>query len=120
MDISAVPAVLSHALGADLQLGFRAMVLRTDVAGYLASCRAVANVDWPEGLGEVTCPTLIVAGEHDMGAPVAISQAMAERIAGAELVVLADAAHISVVDQPAIFGAHLTAFLARLPTTPAR
>ena len=95
--------------------GIRAMLLRTDVAGYVASCHAVANVDWLSRLGEVTCPTLIVAGEHDTGAPVAMSQAIAERIAGAELVVLAGAAHISVVEQPAAFAAHLSAFLARLP-----
>ena len=94
---------------------FRATVLRTDAAGYVASCHAVANVDWLNRLGELTCPTLIVAGEHDMGAPVAMAQAMAARIAAAELVVLADAAHISVVEQPAAFAAHLSAFLARLP-----
>jgi 3-oxoadipate enol-lactonase len=91
--------------------GFRAMVLRTAAAGYVASCHAVANVDWLRRLGEVTCPTLIIAGEHDMGAPVAMSQAMAERIAGAELVVLANAAHISVAEQPAAFAAHLGRFL---------
>ena len=99
----------------DVVAGFRAMVLRNDAAGYMASCHAVANVDWLGRLGELTCPTLIIAGERDLGAPVAMSQAMAERIAGAELVVLADAAHISVVEQPAAFARHLDAFLARLP-----
>ena len=99
----------------DVVAGFRAMVLRNDAAGYMASCHAVANVDWLGRLGELTCPTLIIAGEHDLGAPVAMSQAMAERIAGAELVVLADAAHIRVVEQPAAFARHLDAFLARLP-----
>ena len=98
----------------DAVAGFRAGLLRTDANGYVACCHAVANVDWLDRLGQVRCPTLVIAGEQDIGAPVAMSQAMVERIAGAELVVLADASHLSVVEQPASFAAHLGRFLAAL------
>jgi 3-oxoadipate enol-lactonase len=63
----------------------------------------------------VRCPTLIIAGALDVGAPVAMSQAMAERIPGAELVVFDQASHLSVAEQPALFTATLAAFLTRLP-----
>ena len=43
-----------------------------------------------------------------------MSQAMAERIPGAELVVLADASHLSVAEQPALFAQHLQRFLGGL------
>ena len=99
----------------DAVAGFRAGLLRTDAKGYVACCHAVANVDCLDRLGQVRCPTLIIAGAQDMGAPVTMSQAMVERIAGAELVVLADASHLSVVEQPASFAAHLGRFLAALP-----
>ena len=95
--------------------GFRGRVLRTDAAGYVACCHAVAHVDWLERLRSVRCPTLVIAGALDVGAPVAMSQAMAERIPGAELVVLDAASHLSVAEQPAAFAAALGAFLRRLP-----
>jgi 3-oxoadipate enol-lactonase len=43
-----------------------------------------------------------------------MSQAMAERIKGSQLVVLEEASHLSVAEQPALFGQHLGAFLARV------
>ena len=95
--------------------GFRGRVLRTDAVGYVACCHAVANVDWLERLRAVHRPTLIIAGALDVGAPVAMSQAMAERITGAELVVLDAASHLSVAEQPVAFAAALGAFLRRLP-----
>ena len=94
--------------------GFRATVLRTDAKGYVACCHAVANVDWLERLHEVRCPALVIAGAQDVGAPVAMSQAMAERIPGAELVVIDAASHLSVIEQPLPFAQALTSFLARL------
>ncbi|KQW40615.1 alpha/beta fold hydrolase [Rhizobacter sp. Root404] len=92
----------------------RAKVLRSDPAGYVATCHAVGRVDWLERLSEVRCPTLVIAGALDVGAPVAMSQAMAERIPGAELVVFDQASHLSVAEQPAAFTATLDGFLKRL------
>jgi 3-oxoadipate enol-lactonase len=93
---------------------YRATLARTDTAGYAACCHAVAGVDWLARLPQVRCPTLVIAGAQDMGAPVAMSQAIAERIAGAQLVVLPDAAHLSAVEQPEQFAQHVQQFLARL------
>jgi len=92
----------------------RATLLRTNAAGYVASCRAVAAVDWLDQLARIACPTLVIAGAHDIGAPPAMAQAIAERVRGAELVTLADASHISVIEQPAPFAAAVDAFLARI------
>ena len=104
-----------RAANAQQVAGFRETVLRTGAAGYLASAHAVAGVDWLDRLASIACPTLVIAGSADTGTPVAMAQAIAERIEGAELVVLADAAHLSVTEQPAQFEQHLRRFLARLP-----
>ena len=74
---------------------------------------------WPASTGstgctQIRCPTLVIAGAEDVGAPVAMSEAMAERIPGAELVVIDDASHLSVVEQPAQFGHALHSLLDRL------
>jgi 3-oxoadipate enol-lactonase len=89
----------------------RAMVLRTSAAGYVAACHAVAGVDWLGRLDQIKCPTLILAGALDVGAPVALSEAMAARIAGSKLVVLPKASHLSVAEQPDDFSRELRAFL---------
>ena len=93
--------------------GFRAGLLRTDAKGYVACCHAVANVDWLERLRELRCPTFVIAGAQDVGAPLAMSQAMVERIPGAELLVFDDASHLSVIEKPALFEQAVTRFLAR-------
>ena len=93
---------------------FRAKVLKTDPTGYAASCAAVGGVDWLERLSTVRCPTLIIAGALDVGAPPAMSQAMAERIPGAELVIFDEASHLSVAEQPELFANTLKGFLARV------
>jgi 3-oxoadipate enol-lactonase len=88
-------------------------VLKTDPAGYLASCHAVAAVDWLDQLPKVKCPTLVIAGAQDMGAPPAMSQAIAERIPGATLKIFDEVAHMSAVEQPERFVSVLRAFIAQ-------
>jgi 3-oxoadipate enol-lactonase len=92
----------------------RAAVLRCDTVGYAACCQAVGGVDWLGRLNTVKCPTLIIAGALDVGAPVAMSQAMQERIPGAELVVFDEASHLSVTEQPLLFAQTLGRFLKSL------
>jgi len=94
---------------------FRSKVLKTDPIGYAACCAAVGGVAWLDRLNTVKCPTLIIAGALDVGAPPAMSQAMAEKIPGAELVIFDEASHLSVAEQPAAFAAALDSFLNRLP-----
>jgi 3-oxoadipate enol-lactonase len=93
---------------------FRALLLRNDPAAYVATCRALAAVNWRDRLREIDCPTLIIAGALDVGTPVAMSEAMLERIPGARMVVLDEASHLSVAEQPALFSQVLREFLAGL------
>lgn len=65
-------------------------------------------------LKEIACPTLVIVGAEDEATPPFHSHALQERIAGAELVTLASAAHVSAIEQPATFNAALGAFYASL------
>ena len=80
----------------------RQTLLRSSPAGYIACGRAVAAVDWLDRLAGVKLPALVIAGAHDAGAPPAMSEAIAARIAGAELRTI-DAAHLGVLEQPQAF-----------------
>lgn len=95
-----------------LQEALRRRVLTTDAAGYMASCAAVAGVDWLDDLHRIDCPTLVLAGELDAGATPAMAREIHERIRGAQLEIVPDASHLSPLEQPARFEAALRSFLA--------
>jgi pimeloyl-ACP methyl ester carboxylesterase len=62
-------------------------------------------------LRRVTCPTLVVAGEHDGLVPVEHARAYAAEIAGARLEVMRDAAHWLQIERPAALAALVRGFL---------
>lgn len=100
-----------HPAGAQ---ALREQLLRCDPAGYVASCHAVAAVDWLDRLGTVRAPTLVIAGGRDVGATTAMAQAIAERIAQSQLAVFDEASHLSVAEVPEQFSATVMEFLARV------
>jgi 3-oxoadipate enol-lactonase len=111
--------VVERYLHADFRAGepaatqvIRSRILRNDPAGYAASCAAVGGVAWQDRLGEIRCPTLVISGARDAGAPPAMGEAIASRIPGARMEILADASHLSVLETPAAFDALLKDFLA--------
>ena len=93
---------------------FRQRLLSTGAAGYAACCAAVASMDTTARLDSIAVPTLVIAGERDEGTPVAMLQALAEQIPGARMVVLADASHLSAVEQPEAFAEAVQAFIDQL------
>jgi 3-oxoadipate enol-lactonase len=92
---------------------FRRRLLATDAEGYLGCCYAVRDVDTLDRLAGVKLPALVIAGELDQGTPVAMSQALAERLR-ASLAVIPGAAHLSAIEQPAAFEQHVRRFVAAL------
>lgn len=92
----------------------RATLLDTDSLGYVHACEAIAAMDLRAGNRRIATPTLIVAGQHDLATPVALSQAMAADIAGSQLVQL-EAAHISAAERPQELANALDAWMRTLP-----
>ena len=82
---------------------FRRRLVATDAQGYIACCHAVGNVDTSARLPSIAAPTLVIAGAIDAGTPPAMAEAMARQIPNARMEVLADASHLSAVEQPAAF-----------------
>jgi len=77
----------------------------------LADFRGVSGLDLRARLGEISCPTLVVAGAHDLMIPAKWSAALAEGIAGARAVTLERAGHYPMHEQPDAFGAALAEFV---------
>lgn len=60
------------------------------------------SVEYTDRLPTIKVPTLITVGDHDECDP-SLSQAMHEKIAGSQLVVLPNSGHMTFVDQPGLF-----------------
>jgi 3-oxoadipate enol-lactonase len=86
----------------------------TPAAGYAGCCAAIATIDFTDRLKEIQCPALVIVGEQDHGTPVAMSQVIKDNLAGAEMLVIPSASHISNVEQSAIFNIAVRDFLTRV------
>ena len=82
---------------------WRARVLGCDTAAYIACCHAIARVDTTGRLPGIAAPALVIAGALDQGTPPEMARVIAQGIPGARLVVLPEASHLSVLEQPLAF-----------------
>lgn len=90
-------------------------IVGTPPQGYHSACLAISAVNTTTDLHRIRIPTLIVVGAEDPATPPRMSEVMHQQIAGSQLVVLPDAAHIASLEQPAAFTAALSQFLQRHP-----
>ena len=93
---------------------YREIVASTPPMGYAASARSLWQLDLLEGLGQVRCPTLVVAGEKDCTTLPAHHQEIAQRIPGARLVVVKNASHTVPEEQSEEFTRLTVEFLNRV------
>jgi 3-oxoadipate enol-lactonase len=84
-----------------------------DPRGYARCCEAIAAMDLRQHLGAIDTPTLILAGADDPATPVAMMEDLRDRIAGAELHVVPEAAHLLAIEQAERVTRHLVEFLGR-------
>jgi len=82
-----------------------------DKRAYLNSFQALVGWSVADRLGNIQCPALIIAAEHDYP-PLAHKEAYAAKMPDAELVVIRNSRHATPIDQPEKFNAALRAFLA--------
>lgn len=115
-------AVVERYLHADFRASHPALaqalhdqLLRCDPRGYVACCHAVAAVNWLDRLSGLTCPTLVISGARDVGATPEMGRAKADRIVGCQFVLLDDASHLSVAEQPQEFLQTVVSFIEKLP-----
>jgi len=67
--------------------------------------------DGRPGLAAIACPTLIMVGADDALTPLSAAETLRDGIAGAQLVVIPDAGHMSNLEQPVPFALALWSFL---------
>lgn len=98
--------------------GIRSVVKRTSPLAVAGTLIALAGrTDSTPSLFRIAVPTLIMVGRDDAVTPPSASQAMKEKIPGAELHLIPDAGHLSNLENPEEFTTHLFNFLHRLKRT---
>ena len=94
--------------------GFATMLRRCPPEGYAGVCGALRQADLRADDDLIRCPTLVVTGDGDGATPPAMGRALRDAIAGADLVIIEGAAHISTIERPHAVTDALAAFLARV------
>lgn len=98
---------------ADLRRAFAA----NDPQGYETTYRLFATQDafGADRVADIAVPVLVTTGEFDVGSTPAMSWALAQRIPGAALRIVADARHMMPVEMPEETNTVLSDFLQSLP-----
>ncbi len=89
----------------------RQMVASTSTSGYLGCAAAIRDMALGPLLGGISMPTRVIVGAEDVSTPLAKAQALNDAIAGSDLVVIPEAAHLPNLEQPESFNQALRAFL---------
>ena len=93
----------------------QSVVERTAPSSIFGSLLALAaRTDTTPSLPNIKCPTLILVGEKDTLTPVAASEAMKEKIPGAEMFIIPNAGHISNMENPVEFNKYLVPFVTKI------
>ena len=87
--------------------------VKTDPRVRYTDVKACAEVDLREVIGAIAKPAIVIAGADDQSTPVTDAQLIKDRIRGAQLEVIADAAHNLPTERPDEVNAAIEKFLAR-------
>ena len=91
--------------------GWRNMLCRVPLDGYLGCCAAIRDADLTATTAALTVPTLCMVGDCDGSTPPALVAELAALVPGARLVTISGAGHLPCVERSeAVFGA-MRAFL---------
>lgn len=88
-----------------------AMLTRTPVEGYLATCAAIAAADLTAATADLRLPVLAIGGSADGASPPDVVRATAAMIPGAACHIIEGAGHLPCVEDPGAYAAILVPFL---------
>ncbi len=78
---------------------------------FLADFMACDSFDVLDRLGSIGVPTLVICGKDDRMTPVKYSEYLSGRIPDAKLVLVPDAGHMAMIEQPREVNEHIAAFI---------
>ena len=89
----------------------RDMIRATGAQGYVNCAKAIRDMSQCHILADIKAPTIVIVGEDDPACPVSAAETLHNGIAGSDLVVLKNAAHLPNIEKKDEFNAALLGFL---------
>jgi 3-oxoadipate enol-lactonase len=80
--------------------GYRHMLTRTPVTGYIGTCEAIRDADLTEATRTIQAPTLVLCGAEDSATPPELVQELAALIPNARYQEIPNVGHLACVEQP--------------------
>ena len=90
--------------------GYRNMLVRMPVEGYLGTCATLRDTDLTETTRRLRQPTLCLVGAEDGATPPALVKTMSDLIPGASFEIVAGAGHLPCIEQPDLVAARIRTF----------
>lgn len=104
---------LTESASPEMRSRLARMIAATPFAGFEACATALMDYDYVDDLARITCPTLLIAGAEDGAMPEGMATKLKPAIAGSQMHVIANAGHVPCFEQPEVFTAILSDFLAK-------
>ena len=95
--------------------GYRMMLERTPVEGYVGTCAAIRDSDFTQSSSALSVPAICVVGTEDGSTPPALVGELARLIPGAMYQEVPGAAHLPCIEKPVELTDIIKAFVERLP-----
>ena len=92
--------------------GWRNMLTRTPLEGYLGCCAAIRDADLTEAARGLAVPTLCMVGDQDGSTPPELVAELADLVPNGRLITIEGAGHLPCVEQPDAVAAAISGFLA--------
>jgi pimeloyl-ACP methyl ester carboxylesterase len=86
-------------------------IASNDMATYIRLLLAIVAFDVTRRLNEITCPTLVIAGNRDTTVPLRAKKFLAKHIPEAHFELVADSGHATPIDQPDVFNGLVMGFV---------
>jgi 3-oxoadipate enol-lactonase len=94
--------------------GYRNMLVRMPVEGYIGTCAALRDADLTEAGRRLTQPTLCLAGEEDRVTPPDLMEALSRFVPNASFETIPRAGHLPCIEQPRILAGRIESFIRRV------
>ncbi len=107
----------TEAVSKAVQEQMSAVVSEFHPLGFRLMARSLAETDTSDLLPNIAVPTLLLWGDADLRSPMSIGLQLRDAIPNAELAVIANAGHVSNMEQPEPFNAHVRRFCLSSPST---
>jgi pimeloyl-ACP methyl ester carboxylesterase len=105
-----LPGLFTDAAAQELRQEMAAIVSEFHPHGFRLMSMSSAEMDTRDLLPRIEAPTLVLWGDDDRRSPLQVAHQLHAAIPGAELAIIPNAGHVSNMEQPEAFNAHVRRF----------